>query len=57
MNTLYDDLLRNQIMPNAFSDWTAYRDELTGFILRCADSGASALIVGAGSATTWISFE
>ena len=48
MGNLYDDLLRNQIMPNAFSDWTAYREELTDFILSNADRGASALIVGAG---------
>ncbi len=48
MPDLYDDLLQNQIMPNAFSDWAAYRDELTGFLLSSTDSGASALIVGAG---------
>ena len=48
MGNLYDDLLRNQIMPNAFSDWTAYREELTDFILSNADRGASTLIVGAG---------
>lgn len=48
MSNLYDELLRNQIMPNAFSDWAAYRKELTDFVLRSTGEGASALIVGAG---------
>ena len=49
MNTLYDDLLRNQILPNAFSDWAVYRKDLTDFILQASEPGTSALIVGAGA--------
>ncbi len=49
MATLYDDLARNRIMPNAFSDWAGYRDRLTDFILNSTDPDTSALIVGAGA--------
>jgi len=48
MSNLYDDLMQNQIMPRAFSDWAAYRGALTDFILEHTEPGASALIVGAG---------
>ncbi len=48
MHNLYDDILQNQILPNAFSDWAAYRKRLTDFILESTEPETSALIVGAG---------
>ena len=47
-NTLYDQLLRLRKLPNAFSEWTAYRCRLTDFILENAEKGSSLLVMGAG---------
>ena len=48
MDTLYDQLLGLQHIPNAYDEWTAYRAALTDFIVTHTKKGTSALIIGAG---------
>lgn len=49
MGNLYDDLLSLQTIPTAYTDWTGYRDRLTGFILEQTPPRTTACIVGAGT--------
>ena len=49
MGNLYDDLLSLQTIPTAYTDWTGYREQLTGFILGHTDPRTTVLIVGAGA--------
>ena len=49
MGNLYDDLLSLQTIPTAYTDWTAYRERLTGFILEQTAPRTTACIVGAGA--------
>lgn len=49
MDPLYDQLLRLQHMPNAFTEWSGYRNDLTDFIIDHTDSGKTVLIIGAGA--------
>ena len=48
MGNLYDDLLSLQTIPTAYTDWTEYREQLTGFILEHTDPHTTVCIVGAG---------
>ncbi len=49
MGNLYDDLLSLQKIPNAYKDWTEYRNRLTDFIVEQTDPHTAACIVGAGA--------
>ncbi len=49
MGNLYDDLLSLQKIPNAYKDWTEYRNRLTDFIVEQPDPHTAACIVGAGA--------
>ena len=48
MPNLYTDLLCLQTIPDAFSRWEPYRQQLTRVILERTAPGSTALIVGAG---------
>ena len=49
MSNLYDDLLKLQRIPQAFENWTRYREALSDFIVSETEPGTTALIVGAGA--------
>lgn len=49
MGNLYDDLLSLQTIPTAYTDWTEYREQLTGFIQEHTDPRTTACFVGAGA--------
>lgn len=49
MSNLYDDLLKLQRIPQAYENWTRYREALSDFIVSETESGTTALIVGAGA--------
>lgn len=46
--TVYDQLMRLNIIPNAYEEWSDYRKTLTDFIINHTKVKRSALIVGAG---------
>ena len=48
MGNLYDDLLALQTIPNAYTDWAGYREQLIAFIVENTVPHTSACIVGAG---------
>lgn len=47
--TVYDQLLKLQIMPNAWNDWRQYRSDLTDWILSQTEPDSTVLICGAGA--------
>ncbi len=49
MGNLYDDLLSLQKIPNAYKDWTEYRNRLTDYIVEQTMPHTITCIVGAGA--------
>ena len=49
MSNLYDELACLTAIPNAYENWTAYRQAVTDFILTNIAPGARLLLVGAGA--------
>lgn len=46
--SIYDELLKFQILPNAFEEWSEYRQAVTEYILGNTRPGSSVGILGAG---------
>lgn len=47
--SIYDELLKLQIIPEAFEKWKDYRKELTDYIISVTKPGSSLAVFGAGS--------
>ena len=47
-DTVFDQLVSLETIPNAYSNWKNYRNKLTEFILANTEIGSKALIIGAG---------
>ena len=46
--TVFDQLVALETVPNAYSNWKNYRNKLSDFILANTEMGSKALIIGAG---------